>query len=463
MSSGQASTGAEQPSLRDASALIDGARIGRFQILVALLCSAILFIDGFNQQIVAYTAPQIAAQWDVSKQMLGVLFSATIVGNFIGYLFVAPLAGRYGPKRVAIFCVALFGIGEVLAGLSQDVLMLMVFRFIAGIGFAGALPPSVALTGEYFPKRKRFTAITVMYAAISLGQIAAGEAASFMVSTGLDWRAVLAAGGAAALLMTVPLALFLPESAEYLINRGSGRARAAAILRRALPGAAIPAPEDLTAGEHQERKVSPLQLFENRRAWWTLAFWAAIALNTLVFFSFTNWITTMMMQSGHDQQTAIVITQWATGGAGIAGALIAGPAMDRFGPYRVMTALFVIGALAVTLLGAVVTLPLAMTITAMAFATGLCVSAAQKSSNGLAVFYYPTALRSTAIGYVLGVSRFGGVLGPILVGVLLHQGWPVKDIFFLMAGPLILAAILIAWMGRRSRAPSAPLRGAPPP
>ena len=89
-----------------------------------------------------------------------------------------------------------------------------------------------------------------------------------------------------------------------------------------------------------------------------------------------------------------------------------GPLMDRFGPYRVIMALFMLGGafLFFTGLGA---RSVAWVATFMAFVATGSVSGIQKCINALMIFFYPTALRSTGLGWAFGDGRFGAMIGPV--------------------------------------------------
>ena len=150
---------------------------------------------------------------------MGPILTADMVGLLLGYLFLSPLSARFGHKRMVVACTTAFGALTFLTITSSSVAMLIGFRFLTGIGVGGAMPSAVALTGEYFPERVRSTSITLIYIGFSLGQIAAGVVAGFLLEP-FGWRAVLAFGGMSTLVLAGIFVFALPESLEYLINRG---------------------------------------------------------------------------------------------------------------------------------------------------------------------------------------------------------------------------------------------------
>jgi MFS family permease len=85
-----------------------------------------------------------------------------------------------------------------------------------------------------------------------------------------------------------------------------------------------------------------------------------------------------------------------------------------------------------------------------AFVQNYCSSGLSKGTQATAVYLYPTAARSTGVGWVLGVSRAGALIGPIIVGLLLQMGWTPAQVFQACAGPLLLGAAAL-YLAKRQR------------
>ena len=434
----------------DTDDTINASPIGALQITVGVMGALILFVDGFNTQLIGYIAPRIASEFGISRDVLGWILAADKIGLLIGYLFVAPLSGYFGHKRVAIACIVTFGSMALLTAASDNTIELFVLRLLTGIGLGGALPSGVVVTGEYFPKRVRSTSITVIYCLFSFGQLSPGEVANVMLGP-YGWQSVLLIGGSLALLLATTLTLAWPESLEYLVNRGGKPQAAEKILKRISPAFAVPPGARLVAGEHSGKslKIWQLlpQLFQAGRSFGTIVFWVALGMNLTVNTSLQVWLTKILVDSGFGQHIAIIATE-ASFAAGIVGAFIVGPLMDRFGPYRVMSSLFVVGALFSVFLGLTLSWGAAILIAAASFGSGFCTSGVQKGGNALSVYFYPTALRSTGLGWGLGIGRIGAIMGPVLAGYLLTGGWSSSSVFLATAIPMLVGATVIALMGR---------------
>jgi AAHS family 4-hydroxybenzoate transporter-like MFS transporter len=440
----------ERPgAVLDTDDVINRSRIGRLQVIVGVLGALILFVDGYVTQVISYVAPQIAREWNIPREVLGWILSADKFGLFVGYLSVSPLSGYFGHKRVSTACVFWFGALALLTPMADNTIELFILRFLTGIGLGGAIPSGVALTGEYFPKWRRSTAITFIYCGLSLGQFGSGEMTNLVLQP-YGWQAPFWIGGAAALAMAAVLAALLPESLEYMVNRGGKQTQAATILRRIAPS--VPPDANLVAGARSKSKLTVWQilpqLFQSGRTFGTLVIWLAIGMNLIANTSLQTWLTEILLRSGFDQSVAIRATGMAFI-AGIVSAFIIGPLMDRFGPYRVTAGLFVLSALFRSLLGISLSFEAASLILIAAFAAGFCTSSIQKAHNALSVYFYPVALRSTGLGWGLGIGRSGAIVGPILFGYLLGSlQWSATAVFCVTAIPALVGATAIVLMGR---------------
>jgi AAHS family 4-hydroxybenzoate transporter-like MFS transporter len=132
---------------------IDERPISPVQYAVLAFCGTVMFLDGFDTQAISYMAPRIAAEWGLTNEMLGPIFSSSLVGLMVGYLALSPLSDRLGHRRVLIASTLVFCMTTLVAAWSQNVTELLALRFLAGLGLGAAAPSAIALTSEYSPKR----------------------------------------------------------------------------------------------------------------------------------------------------------------------------------------------------------------------------------------------------------------------------------------------------------------------
>ena len=429
----------------DVAAFIDSRKISRFQILVAALCAMVVLLDGLNTQVIGYLGPVLPRDWNLPRAALGPIFSASLAGLMIGLLVIGPLSDHVGRKLAIVASTALFGCFTLLTAAAHGVPDLIFYRLMAGIGLGGALPNALALTGEYCPTRRRATLVVLMFCGFSLGSILGGGLAAALVSS-FGWRFVFLAGGVLPLLLAPVLIAMLPESLPFLVAKGNHNAQIARLLHRIDPSFSAPPDARFFTGEPPVAGVPVAQLFRSGRALGTLLLWLVFFFNLLVFFFLQNWLPTVLTDSGLATETAILVSTLISVG-GIAAGLLSGPLMDRSGPYPVLALLYLCGTVFVALIGlAPTSLPAIIGIT---FGAGFSVSGGQKSVNALAVIFYPTAVRSTGVGWALGVGRVGSIAGPLLGGWLMAHGWSNVSIFEFASLPMLCAAVIMFAMGRR--------------
>lgn len=427
------------PSL-DVSACIDAQAISAVQWRVIALCALVVLFDGFDTQVIGYLGPALSAEWSIPREQLGPVFSASLVGLMAGLLVIGPISDRIGRRWSILVSVFLFSFCTLLTAYAQGVTDLMIYRLLAGIGLGGAMPNALALTGEYCPRRLRATLVIIMFCGFSLGSIVGGLVAAVLLESH-GWRSVFLVGAILPLLLLPALYLWLPESLQFLLLKK--RDDTARQLLHAM-NPQLDTSGDLRSDMQPAASVPVADLFLHDRAAGTLMLWTVFFMNLMVFYFLQSWLPTLFTDAGLTQQSAVLMTTLISVGGIVAG-IVSGPLMDRYNAYVVLAVLYVGGAVFVVTIGAASPGLLA----AATFLAGFCVSGAQKSVNALAVIFYPVQMRSTGVGWALGIGRFGSILGPVLAGWLLLWGWSTANLMQLAALPMLVAAAFIYGMGRR--------------
>jgi AAHS family 4-hydroxybenzoate transporter-like MFS transporter len=430
----------------DVSAFIDSRKLSRFQIRVAVLCAMVVLFDGLDTQVIGYLGPALSRDWHLSRGELGPIFSASLAGLMFGLLVIGPLSDRVGRKLAMVSSCALFGCFTLLTAAAQGVPDLLIYRFVAGIGLGGALPNALALTGEYCPARRRATLVVAMFCGYSLGSIIGGGLTAAVISR-FGWRSVFLVGGMLPLLLVPVLITTLPESLYFLVSKEGWRQQIQRVLSRIDPDFSVPADARFVSTAPAARRGTVAQLFRARMGIDTVLLWIVFFMNLLDFYFVQNWLPTIFTDSGLDIRTAVLITTLVSVG-GIACGVLSGPLMDRFGAYYVLTGLYICGSVFMALMG--LGRMSLFALVALTFAAGFCVSGGQKSVNALAVIFYPPAIRSTGVGWALGIGRAGAIVGPLMGGWLMARGWSNSNIFEFAALPMLCAAAMVFTMGLRN-------------
>jgi AAHS family 4-hydroxybenzoate transporter-like MFS transporter len=426
-------------------AFINEKPIGASQYLITLLCGLVMFLDGFDTQSISYMAPLIAKEWGLSREVLGPIFSSALTGLMAGYLFLSPLSDRFGHRRMMLVSTVAFGLTTMITAFATNVTELIALRFITGLFLGSAIPSAVALTGEYSPKRFRATFVLAIYCGFSLGFVAAGALAAWMLPL-YGWRSLLWVGAIAPLVLSVFLFLFLHESLDFLVRTKAEGHRIWRILRRVDPALPEAAPNSFTT-EEKEVGSAVGSLFTSGRALGTIVLWIIFFLNLAEFYALQSWLPTILTNL-HYPLTSVALATTLTTVGGIVIAVVIGPAMDKLGPYRSLAVLYLLGVVFVALMGVALSQPEWVLMMATFFA-GCCVSGGQKSVIALSAVFYPAPIRSTGVGWALGIGRVGGIGGPLLIGLLL--GWHLSpaSLFYAASIPMLLASLLVALLGWR--------------
>jgi MFS transporter, AAHS family, 4-hydroxybenzoate transporter len=434
----------------DVASFIDNRRIGGTQYTVVVLCALVMFLDGFDTQSISYMAPSIAKEWQLSKELLGPIFSSALFGLMVGYLLVSPLSDRFGHRKLVVLSTFAFASLTCATAFSSGVTELIVMRFATGIALGAVAPSAIALTTEFSPSRMRATFVLAIYCGFSLGFVAAGGVAAWVIPE-LGWRSMLWIGAIAPFFVTLIALIALPESVDFLVRTNASPERIWRVVRRVDKTLPSKSPERFSA-EVAAQRSSIASLFSSGRGMGTLMIWVVFVLNLAEFYGLQSWLPTILGNAGYSLNTVVLATSMITVG-GITAAFAIGPAMDRLGPYKSLAVVYFSGALLVIFFGASVGRSDWQLVVA-AYLAGFCISGGQKSVIALAAIYYPNAMRSTGVGWALGIGRLGGVGGPLLIGAMLNYQISTQYILYANAFPMLIAAALIKLLDYEYRAPT---------
>ena len=201
----------------DVRSVIDNSKMGLLQYSIISICFLMNMLDGMDVLVISYTAPAIAAEWSISSEALGIVFSAGLVGMTMGAMFIAPKTDIIGRRPMILLSAALMGLSIFCTAYAGSITELIAYRFVSGLGIGSMLASVPALTAEYTPGHSRDFWVSFVMSGYPLGAFLSGIVAASIVPH-YGWRVMYQVAGIAT-FATVPLAfIFLSESVDFLVR-----------------------------------------------------------------------------------------------------------------------------------------------------------------------------------------------------------------------------------------------------
>jgi AAHS family 4-hydroxybenzoate transporter-like MFS transporter len=423
----------------DVAGLIDDRPISALQIRVFILCALVALLDGVDSQAIGVAGPLIAAQLKMPMGAFAPAFSAGLFGAAIGALAFGPVADRVGRKPMLVFATGLFGVFTCLTALADSFSVLVIYRFIAGLGLGGAIPCFVTLSAEYAPKHQRARLVSLLWAGYPAGNAVGGFMTSYVV-THFQWPMVFYVGGVPSLVVAAMLAVSMPESLRFLASQGRLGAPAER-LAIALNPELAKEQFTLVATRQAKTKVRLRDLFTEGRAAGTILLWLILYLGFATTTVIVLQTPTLLRASGIALSTTGILVGIYSVFA-VCGMAIAGRLVEKFGPGTALAPAFAFGAALLVGLGAFGSSPI---IAALIMGLlGFTVPLGAAGAISLTAMFYPTVMRSSGVGWAMALARFGQVCSPLVIGLLLTLAWPPGQILAAMAiGPLLAALCVL--------------------
>ncbi|WP_168355881.1 MFS transporter [Sphingomonas gei] len=416
--------------------LIKQSPMGWYQYAIVAICVLTYAADGLDVVTLSYAAPSIIKEWGISTQMFGWASTATPIGIAIGSIFISPFADRIGRRVLTLWLLGLL-IGLLFAtAMVGSIGALMGLRLVTGMCL-GALVVCLNVTVSEFSNAARSNVfIGILHTGYSAGGMLCGALAAVLIEP-FGWRAIFMAAATLNLLSFVLALFLLAESPAFL-----GRQRkpgALERLNRLMARLGKPALDALPDAPVTDSKKPGASIIPR-------AMWVGTGLLCLAGFAFTiaggfmaGWRPQILAIGGLNM-TWNGIAGMTTYGAGIVAHLIVGGLARRVGEVRIAVIFLLAMGGAFTLLGAV---PDGMTWALIAAST-LCGFFNVGSYTALVLVtlnYHDVTTRNAGLGIMMGFSRVGGIIGPLLGGYVIGAGAGRFWVMLLFGGLMIIPAI----------------------
>jgi len=415
----------------DMTAIIEENPLGGFQRLVMFFCALIIIFDGFDVLAIAFAAPNLSAALEIPKSELGYVFSAGLFGMMLGALILGPIGDKFGRRNAVIFSVFVFGLCTLLTGFIDNYNDLVLLRFLTGLGLGGAMPNAMALMTEYVSTRHRNIAIAVIFLGMPIGGITGGLVASEIIPV-YGWPSLFYVGGIMPLLLVPVLFFFLPESPRFLVEHDNDNDELLCEIAQKIERR-YEVKSNSVFHHHPVEKHFPVKaLFMEGRQIDTLLIWAVFFFNLMVAYFLYSWVPTLLVEAGYQLSDATKTVVILNIGGAIAPFILA-KFITYWGSKRVLTTCFILAGISMMAVGQFgSSLNMVMI---LSFFAGFFVVGGQVSLNALSSYMYPTHIRSTGVGWALGIGRMGSIVGPLLAGALVSASFGL-NVNFIVFGVL---------------------------
>ncbi len=418
----------------------------RWFVRARVVMGSATFFDAFNALSIAFVLPILVPLWHITPPEIGILIGASYVGQIVGALAFSWAAERYGRVRCAAAATAIFAAMSLACAGAGSFNVLLICRFIQGIGVGGEMPVAAVYISELSKAHGRGRFFLLYEMIFPVGLMATGQVGALLVPL-MGWQIMFLIGGLPGLLIAF-LLLRLPESPRWLINKGR-LAEADAVIARleaasrkadaAMPSAPVAStlPAQVPVPPRARGKWSELlsPAFRGR----TLIVWVLWSTAFLVANSLNNWMPTLYTTVYHLDLPQALRAASMTNVAQVALVLLCAMVIDRTGRKYWMMGAFGCGAVLLSVLAFGGTQNVSWVIVFSTLSYGLIGSIA-------AVVYlytpeiYPTRMRAIGTGVATSWLRVASAIGPTLIGFMLAKGG-VDSVFLMFAGVAVLGLV----------------------
>ena len=421
--------------------------IGSFHYKMLLLTGLGWLFDAMDTGLIAFVLPLLVKDWGLSPAQAGWIGSVGLIGMALGAVVAGSLADRWGRKKVFTATVLLYSVSTGLCALAWSYESLLVFRFLVGFGLGGELPVAVTLMTEYAPTRLRGRFIVLLESFWGVGWLVAACISYLFIPT-FGWKLAFLLGALPALYVFL-IRLHLPESVRYLLAKG--RVEEAKEIVCHLEEKLGLANRPFTADELLPRESGTETGFA---ALWQKGFRLRTAMLWLTWFGIVfsyygifMWLPSLVYAQGFAVVKTFEYVLMMTL-AQLPGYLAAAWLVEVIGRKYTLSAFLLLSGVCSYFFGAAES-------SSALLAWGAGMSFFNLGAWGVIYTYtpeqYPTAMRALGSGWAAGFGRIGGMIAPMLVGVLLAGSVGIETIFALFASVFVLISIVVIACGKESK------------
>ena len=419
--------------------------IGKFHYTLLWVIGLGWMFDAMDTGLIAFILTSMAEEWNMSASEKGWVVSIGFVGMAIGAIFSGGLADRIGRRTVFAMTLVIYSIATALCAFAPNLMWLLIFRFIVGLGLGGQLPVAVTLVSEYIPAHVRGRFIVLLESFWGLGWLVAALVSYFVIPS-YGWHITFLIGGLPALYVFMILKK-VPESVPYLINRGRVEEAHALVqkLERQCGVEVIDYIEVKPVAEKQN--ISFRQLWSGPFARRTLMLWLIWFGIVYSYYGIFTWLPSLLVKQGYSivQSFEYVLIMIL---AQLPGYVAAAWLVEKWGRKPTLASFIGMCAIAAYFFGQ------ANTVNMIMF-WGCLLSFFNLGAWGVLYTYtpeqYPTNIRAFGSGWASAVGRMGGIVARFVVTHLMVMDNGFSQVFMMFTAVLLGVALVILILGEETK------------
>jgi putative MFS transporter len=420
---------------------LDDAKISPLHIKIISLIAAGYFFDVIDYIVQGSLFPDMIKSGFATPGGAAAIVSATTIGMFIGTCAQGEFSDRFGRRFIYQFNLLLFGVFTILGAFAPNIELLVVCRFIAGLGLGAEQPLCFAYAGEYSPKaiRGRILAIIHFIGGAMVWPISTLFVLAFRDKIG--WQGVWICFGIGALIVWV-LRFALPESPRFLATHGRGNDALDVLTKLGIAGPKEP----LTTDAASDTKSDPFAVVFKQYPMRVVAGMICFSAFFGVAIGLGGWLPSIMVDKGFTITKSLTYTL-AMNFAVPCASICMMVTLDRYGRKMTSVCAFVgAGIMAVVFANA-------QTDTQLLISGFIMIFFVQVAGNAMQIFaseVFPTNARASGFGWAAGVGRLAtaGIFPAILW---VRTGYGLTTVFVCLAIVLLIAAVSVTLMGPEAK------------
>jgi MFS family permease len=203
-----------QASAASAGTSVAGHRFDRAHRLLLLTLGLGVFAGALDLGVLSPALPAIAHAFDITPRAVAWTFTLYLFANVVSIPIASKLSDALGRRPVYTVCVALFGVGSLLAIAAPNFAVFLLARVIQAAGAGGIFPVATAAIADRVPSERRGSALGLLGAVWGLAAII-GPNVGGIVTHFFSWHWIFAANVPLALIVIVLAQRHVPTLASH--------------------------------------------------------------------------------------------------------------------------------------------------------------------------------------------------------------------------------------------------------